>query len=446
VSRYLTVRKLRERLLAGGIAGLLVLAACGCDYLAWRRERREWLAKLESNPSLALARKAAPEDCFVLHGEVSFPAGQPRRVLVAAFNHEGTVHELVASHEVVAETGFYRLFLPAGVYDVALLADINDDGFYADDEVVGSTDPAAPVRVGRDTSVDGFIVRSPEIALDFDHPRQAAVTLKIPVRQKPFVVESVDDPLFDPQYGTLGVYYPTQFLTHSQRFVFALGEPNPRLPFILLVHGLSGTPRDFKALIASIDRSKYQILVFNYPSGMPLDKMGSTLAFTMREIERLDPIEPRLVVIAHSMGGLVARRALNEVCGGGRPGWLRLYISWDTPYGGEDSAERGVRGGRDMVPSWRDLATGSSFVEGLYSTSLPKDLPFYLFFGWGNGESRGPNPAGDGTIRLRSQLDPRAQAAATRLLGFEQTHVGILGDPAALGALGSILDETFHAR
>jgi hypothetical protein len=99
-----------------------------------------------------------------------------------------------------------------------------------------------------------------------------------------------------------------------------------------------------------------------------------------------------------------------------------------------------------MVASWRDVATGSSFVEGLYRTPLPKNLPFYLFFGWGNGDSRGPNPAGDGTIRLRSQLDPGAQAGATKLLGFEQTHVGILSDSAALSELHSILDETFHTR
>ena len=98
-----------------------------------------------------------------------------------------------------------------------------------------------------------------------------------------------------------------------------------------------------------------------------------------------------------------------------------------------------------MVASWRDIATSSAFVEKLFMAPLPKDLPFYLFFGWGNGDARGPNPAGDGTIRLRSQLDPRAQASATKILGFEQTHVGILNDSGALNALGSILNETFYA-
>jgi hypothetical protein len=119
-----------------------------------------------------------------------------------------------------------------------------------------------------------------------------------------------------------------------------------------------------------------------------------------------------------------------------------LYASFDTPYGGVDTARRAVDRGSEIVPSWRDVAAGSDFLTRLNGTPLPKDLPFELFFGWGKGGTRGPNPAGDGTISLASQLDPRAQAAATGMEGFESTHVGILEDPAAIQALSKVLAAT----
>ena len=53
-----------------------------------------------------------------------------------------------------------------------------------------------------------------------------------------------------------------------------------------------------------------------------------------------------------------------------------------------------------------------------------------------------PSSAGDGTIALPSQLDPRVQAAATRMRGYGATHVGILSDPKALEELGRVLEET----
>jgi hypothetical protein len=140
------------------------------------------------------------------------------------------------------------------------------------------------------------------------------------------------------------------------------------------------------------------------------------------------------------MGGLVGRRAVNELCRSGRPPYLSVYASLDTPYGGVEAAARAVRKGSTILPSWADIAVGSPFLTGLYETPLPKELAFYLFFGWGQPGTNGPSPAGDGTIALSSQLDPRVKLAATRALGYEATHVGILSDPDALGELARVLD------
>src|SRR5262249_19436238 len=139
------------------------------------------------------------------------------------------------------------------------------------------------------------------------------------------------------------------------------------------------------------------------------------------------------------------RRGINEICRKGRPPYLHVYASFDTPYGGVESASRAVRRGSELIPSWHDVATGSDFLERLHSVPLPPDLPFELFFGWGKGNTYGPAPSGDGTISLSSQLDPRAQAEATEMEGFGETHAGVLESPEAIGALSKVLDHwMFH--
>jgi hypothetical protein len=154
----------------------------------------------------------------------------------------------------------------------------------------------------------------------------------------------------------------------------------------------------------------------------------------------------RVAIVAHSMGGLVGLLAVNQLCRDGRPFYLRMYASFDTPYGGVEAVAGAVKRRVELVPSWIDVATGSPFLTRLHATPLPKDLPFHLFFGWGDPQGNGPSPAGDGTITLASQLDPRAQVAATAMSGFASTHVGILSNPGAIEALAQALDEAMAER
>jgi pimeloyl-ACP methyl ester carboxylesterase len=212
---------------------------------------------------------------------------------------------------------------------------------------------------------------------------------------------------------------------------------------LVLVHGIEGTPRDFKTLIASIDRSKYHVWLFYYPSGLRLDQLGVVLAGGVKRVAAEKPSKDlRVAIVAHSMGGLVGRRAVNELCHSGRPEYLRVYASFDTPYGGVESAAGAVKRGTELVPSWIDVAAGSPFLTHLYETPIPKDLPFHIFFGWGESGDYGPAPAGDGTIALPSQLDPRVQVAATRMMGYGSTHVGVLSNPDALAELNRVLGAT----
>lgn len=420
---------------------LALAGASGCSYLGWTVEKRKLRSEARHDPSLGLARESAPEDCFQLTGSVRRPEGSNVPLLVAAIGREGEKRELVASREILPAAPVYTLLLPSGTYDLVLLADRDGNGFYESSEVAGATPPGAPVEVGESRASDGFLVDGPELAAGEPAPARGRVPLRIRRTPRSNLVASLDDAIFDPKWGEEGMYRPTRLLAATQGFVFGLEPFDREKATVLFVHGIAGTPRDFRTLVAGIDRSRHQPLFFYYPSGMPLDKSGALLARLLAVLGTDPAFEAtRVVVVAHSMGGLVARRAINEVCAGGRPPYLAGFVAFSSPWGGMDSAASGVRNAPEVVPAWRDVATGSAFVGRLHGTPLPPDLPFHLLFGWGKKGGDGPSPAGDGVVRVRSQLDPRAQRAAVRTYGFEESHVGILDNAEAGKVLYALLD------
>lgn len=428
------------RLLTIAVGGAILAGFAGCSYLQWRQSKHEQRELLKKNPAdLALARDYAPQDCFGLVGRIQLPP-HSHTLLAAAFSH-GRATELVGWASVDRKRGYFAILLPSGSYDLLFFTDLNGDGVYVTGEVVGRTPPDSPVVVDATTAADGIAVPAPEVGIDLENRRSAPIPVRVVVNPQPSVVASVDDPIFSPELGELGVYQPSRFLARTQRWFFSIGDPDFAKTQVVLVHGIDGTPRDFRALIAGLDLGRYTVWVFYYPSGLSLDQLGNALAQTVRRlVGGSDTPDVRLAIVAHSMGGLVGRRAVNLLCSDGRPRYLRMYASFDTPYGGVEAVAGAVKRRTELVPSWIDVAAGSPFLTRLHETRLPTDLPFYLFFGWGNHHGHGPTPAGDGTITLASQLDPRAQAVATEMSGFGSTHVGILSDPKALEAFARALD------
>jgi pimeloyl-ACP methyl ester carboxylesterase len=233
----------------------------------------------------------------------------------------------------------------------------------------------------------------------------------------------------------MGLYSPKDFVAHTQHHFFALEIFDPHKTVVLFVHGVGGTPRDFKYLVDGLDRKRYQPWFYYYPSGMPLQKLGSLIADILGLANTTKSFHyTRLIVVAHSMGGLVALSGLNELCADGPPLYLRGFISFDSPYGGVADAQKGVENAPAVVPSWRDVATGSNFLERLYQGKATGIIPFYLFFGYETGKS------GDGTITLQSQLEPRIHFNAFKSFGFNATHVGILNDEQARQTFLKTLD------
>jgi len=147
-------------------------------------------------------------------------------------------------------------------------------------------------------------------------------------------------------------------------------------------------------------------------------------------------------VVAHSMGGLVARAALQRLSAPHGPSYLKMYVSLATPYGGHDAAGAAEKHAPELVPSWRDLAPGSPFLRALAATPLPADLPFFLLFSYGNPARMQFGPSSDGVVTLRSELALPIQLQATRSDGFDVSHTGIIESAAVRDVFNQLIAPT----
>ena len=233
-----------------------------------------------------------------------------------------------------------------------------------------------------------------------------------------------------------GYWKPGKFHINGGANVYFLEPYNPdRIP-ILFIHGAAGSPRDWRYFFDNLDRDRYQAWFFYYPSGSSMDSTSKLLLTQLEELRKRYGLQ-ELYITAHSMGGLLARSLL--VRHGRHLSYVKLFISISTPWGGDGFAEFGTRHSPVVIPSWKDLRPFGPFLKALFDDRLPPSLDYYLFFGYRKGRGL-LRPNSDGTVTLRSQLAPQAQAEATGVFGFDEDHVGILSSQEVLARYKAVLD------
>lgn len=382
-------------------------------------------------------------------------------LIVALYRHvDGTPLERsnwqVYDFSVLSRTDEWRFNVAPGDYAVVAVQDLNSNLSYdagepayvpnvqqsmhcagRGEEIVQNV-VINGVPEGAETSVDFFSMR---IGEDKQQIGQTFAAAPLTAGQ----ITTLDDPDFSREMASMGLWKPYDFIQRARMGIYFLQDYDAKKTPVLFVHGLSGTPTDFRKLIGSLDNARFQPWVAYYPSGIPLGLLSKRLAELLHEVHLRYGFS-QVMVVSHSMGTLVSRAMLMNLHDIGDD-FVPLFITVAGPWDGVASAALGVRDAPTPVWSWIDIAPRSDFLDSLFyrddaahtRARLPASTQHYLLF------SYLPNQGSDGTIALTSQLRVEAQDEATALVGVEGSHVGVLSDPRTLTVVHKLLDSTTTA-
>jgi pimeloyl-ACP methyl ester carboxylesterase len=114
-----------------------------------------------------------------------------------------------------------------------------------------------------------------------------------------------------PRFFQPGKYADTARLARLQAF-----DPN-RIP-VIFVHGLQDTAASWAPMINTLRedpeiRRRYQFWVYSYPSGYPYPYSAALFRQELDAVARAFPNRQRIILIGHSMGGMISRLMVTDV-------------------------------------------------------------------------------------------------------------------------------------
>ncbi|MGI9285687.1 MAG: lipase family alpha/beta hydrolase [Pseudomonadales bacterium] len=390
------------------------------------------------------------DEATVISGKIDYPAGTPEEIrrlpmVVGLVLRKPDGEYEIDTYSVQYGPGEFKLVRRKGEFYLMAFADANEDLTFQHNEYVGWYGKPSPVHAvrGGDDLTDMDIVLRPPNRARIELPAIYAPKLK-PVRALRDTINvgeltSIDDRRFSPEIASMGLWEPVQFVKEGNSGIFLL-EPYDagKIP-VLLVHGIGGAAHEWRSVVAALDRDRYQPWLVQYPSGMRLDLLSRTVNQGLTELQVKYRVDS-LYVVAHSMGGLLARGFINESRRRNSNSPVQKFVTISTPWGGHMAAEMGVDRAPVVVPVWYDMAPSSAYIQGLFATVWPDDLPFYLLFTHKGSSSILTGGNSDGAVSIASQLAEPAQLAANLQLGFNEDHTGILKSTDLHDTLNALLD------
>lgn len=215
-------------------------------------------------------------------------------------------------------------------------------------------------------------------------------------------------------------------------------------PLVVIVHGYGSTADEFDALRGRLRDAGFACAVFSYPNDAAVDLSARQLASALEEFGRRYP-DRRVAIVAHSMGGLVARAVIEGPDSASVDNVDKL-IMVATPNHGSNLARVPVS--LDIWQNWLDgepdtvrtvffesvldglnearldLQPGSELLERLNGLPRNPDIRYSLLLG-----NRGP--------ATREQLDELRRLIVSR----QRTNVALRALGPRLEPLLEDLDE-----
>ncbi len=411
----------------------LCLAFClgSCTYLKYASVQAEYARIQNAEPGQLNVKHMIDRETYFIHGRSIDIKGQfaglPKAI--AAFSSKYQANERVDTMHFQVAGSHYGLNLPEGGYDLLAFADIDGNGVFGPSEVVGERaivldSSLVPEKVLGQVNVQLTepITINWDVSIDVPDTSGRAESLFYPSG----TIRTLDDPIFDSSFSTIGMYDPASFSEQAPTSFYALEEDLGHKIPVVFVHGIGGSAREFERLVGQLDRSRYKPWFYHYPSGGDLDQLAELFYQIFLSGKVYQSNDMPLIIVAHSMGGLVVREAINKYGGKPRENQVHLLVTMASPFGGHSAAAAGEKHGLIVLPSWRDLNPENPFIGNLYRKPLPDFLHHELIYAYQNPGAIKIGENSDGVVALTSQLHPQAQRQASGQFGFDNTHTDIL--------------------
>jgi len=366
-------------------------------------------------------------------------------VLIGLFKRdEGRLS--IANLRTVSSGEIFYLLVPNAEYTVFAYSDSNGDSAYQPGEPAARIDDP-DINWFKDMQLEGRIdhetLRIQPIELTDAITLEQNLDLSLAALRTEsraadnfLRIISWDDDKFSAENSTRSLWEPTWFQKEVGYGLYVLKEFDPAKKSILLVHGVLDSPPVFKTLADAIP-DEYQLLLFHYPSGFPLEYTAYTLNEALDELVRRNKI-PQLDILAHSMGGLVSKGLL-AIADDALRQRLRLFISIASPFGGDASAVW-TKWSPIVAPVWWALVPDSPYLQKIANVDLSDGPSHHLIFTYSH-EAGGKSEGDDGVVTLTSQLEKSSQRNATAIYGIADNHKGVVSNPCTLALVTTILQD-----
>jgi len=413
-----------RKLLIWSLLLLLLFAAAGCSFSRLKKDLKKH------------------NDLVTISGEITSQTATSAPIIIYMLTSDPLQPRLV-NYEILKKPGHFTFIADPGTYRIYAHEDSNRDQRHQDNERTGSSGQIAVTEPG--SRITDLTIQLPQqVNRDLLHElnniktksRADLVNYKLHTGK----IVSLDEPCFAKEFVTMGLWEPLKFIGEVPFGILFMEEYNPDKIPVLFIHGISGSPRFFREIIANLDRNRYQPWLAYYPSGIKIDAVANYFLNLLNELDARHDFK-QLQIIAHSMGGLVGRSLINLYSIEKDDFHIERIITISTPFSGHRAASMGLKYAPTIIPVWNDVAPGSNFLNELFRKPLPDNLSHYLLFSF-EGSSRftgGSN--NDGVVSIASELRPEAQKEAILVRGFAENHTSILKNQSVITLINKILSH-----
>ncbi|MRR17681.1 MAG: alpha/beta hydrolase [Deltaproteobacteria bacterium] len=410
------------------LAFLLAPALTGCSYLTIPAKD-----DVSSWPLIHKGKNDAPVyNSAVIKGRIT---GAPKDTSTIIVAQPAAVNWALTDWLAVHPSGSFMFYLPQGRYHLYTFTDYNRDGTYQTDELsgaYGSFSSPAEIAARENELVNGIVIpverpagRATLLPADSAIPKAADIVRQMTQNGQ---VLKIYHEYFAAENAQTGYWRPSSFLKALGAHIYLTEEYTPRKIPVLFVHGTEGSPHNWIYLYLRMDRSRYQPWFFYYPSGIRLGLAAALLKEELSELHQKYRF-PKMGLVAHSVGGLTSRSFLTRFAGDNDLHFIKLFITFATPWSGFSAADASQIITHKSIPVWMDLGTQSPFIKTTLAGKLPPGVRHYIFYG--NNDTLCGNKA----------LDDRATAVAVEAFAFESDHTSILSDRKASLKFNEILNR-----